>query len=172
MKSLISKTVTHKIISFFIDLFMFLLKLVSIIFIIIYYFVKKMSSNKKDDVDLLQELTNIEAKSQLIDDQSMINFLKTYIRELEITIKNTIYKIYFPMIDKSNTIEQYKEEYYKVEKIDSSDFINYILSNYDEINIRANQYVFINKITNLPVINIFFQKNICLFYSFNYLRNN
>jgi hypothetical protein len=158
MKCLISKTVTHKIISFFIDLFMFLLKLVSIIFIIIYYFVKKMSSNKKDDVDLLQELTNIEAKSQLIDDQSMINFLKTYIRELEITIKNTIYKIYFPMIDKSNTIEQYKEEYYKVEKIDSSDFINYILSNYDEINIRANQYVYINKITNLPVINIFFKK--------------
>ena len=158
MKSLISKTVTHKIISFFIDLFMFLLKLVSIIFIIIYYFVKKMSSNKKDDVDLLQELTNIEAKSQLIDDQSMINFLKTYIRELEVTIKNTIYKIYFPMIDKSNTIEQYKEEYYKVEKIDSSDFINYILSNYDEINIRANQYVYINKITNLPVINIFFKK--------------
>ena len=158
MKCLISKKVTHKIVVFFIDLFMFLLKTVSIVFIIIYYFIKKFSSKKIDDVDLLQELTNIEAKSQLIDDQKMINFLKTYIRELEVTIKNTIYKIYFPMIDKSNTIEQYKEEYYKVEKIDSSDFINYILSNYDEINIRANQYVFINKITNLPVINIFFKK--------------
>ena len=155
---LISKKYTDKIVVFFIDLFMFLLKVVSIVFIIIYYFIKKFSSNKIDDVDLLQELTNIEAKSQLIDDQKMINFLKTYIRELEVTIKNTIYKIYFPMIDKSNTIEQYKEEYYKVEKIDSSDFINYILSNYDEINIRANQYVFINKITNLPVINIFFKK--------------
>jgi len=155
---LISKSVTHKIMIFFMDLFIFLLKLISILFIIIYYFFKKFSSNKKDDVDLLQELTNIEAKAQLIDDQKMINFLKTYIRELEVTIKNTIYKIYFPMIDKSNTIEQYKEEYYKVEKIDSSDFINYILSNYDKINIRANQYVFINKITNLPVINIFFKK--------------
>lgn len=155
---LISKTVLHKIIGFFIDFFIFLLKLASIIFIIIYYFVKKLSSNKKDDVDLLQELTNIEFKSQLINDQKMINFLRIYIRELEVTINNTIYKIYFPMIDKSNTIEQYKEEYYKVDKIDSSDFINYILSNYDKINIRANQYVMINKIINLPVINIFFKK--------------
>jgi hypothetical protein len=66
------------------------------------------------------------------------------------------------MIDKANTIEDYKEEYYKVEKIDSSDFINYLLSNYDSINIRAKQYVMINKIIKIPIINFIF-KNIYIY---------
>ena len=60
------------------------------------------------------------------------------------------------MINKAATIEKYKEEYYKVEKIDYSGFINNLLSNYDSIHIRAKEYVIINKIINLPILNIFF----------------
>ena len=150
------------IINFFIGLLRFFINLVLLIFLVIYYIFRKISSKIKDDVDLLQLLTNIEIKSQIIDDQKMINFLKSYIRELEITIKNKIYKIYFPMIDKANTLEEYKEEYYKVEKIDSSDFINYLLSNYDSINIKAKQYVMINNIIKIPIINLIF-KNIYIY---------
>ena len=61
------------------------------------------------------------------------------------------------MLNKAKTIEKYKEEYYKVEQIDSSDFINYLLSNYDSIHIRAKEYVKINKIIKLPILNVFFQ---------------
>ena len=61
------------------------------------------------------------------------------------------------MLNKANTLEEYKDEYYKVEGIDSSDFINYLLSNYDAIHIRAKEYVSINKIINLPILNVFFK---------------
>ena len=146
------------IINFFIDLFIFIANIFIFAFYAVFYIFKKISSKSKRDVDLLQDLTDIDAKSQLIDDQKMINSLGTHIRQLQVSIKNIIFKIYFPMIDKANTIEEYKEEYYKVEKIDSSEFINHILSNFDIINIRAKQYVLINNIIKIPVINLIFEK--------------
>ena len=116
-----------------------------------------LSIKDKTDVDILQDLKNIDNESQLIDEQDIVNFLKKYIKEIEISLKNKIYKIYFPMLNKAKTIEKYKEEYYKVEQIDSSDFINYLLSNYDSIHIRAKEYVSINKIINLPILDVFFK---------------
>ena len=162
-----NKNMFYWIIIFFYDLFYFLINLCLFIFLFAYYFFKRISSKMKNDekdVKLLQDLKNIEVKSQLIDDQKMINFLTTYIRELEVAIQNNIFKIYFPMIDKANTLEKYKEEYYKVEEIDSSDFINYILSNYDSINIKAKQYVIINKILKkkITILNLIF-KNIYIY---------
>ena len=157
-----NKNMLYWIIIYFFDLFLFIISPFILIFKGILYIFRRIFSKKKNDVDLLQDLKNIDIKSQLIDDQRMINFLKTYIRELEISIKNIIFKIYFPMIDKANVIENYKEEYYKVEKMDSSDFIDYILSNYDSINIRAKQYVNINKIIQLPIFNILF-KNVYIY---------
>ena len=144
-------------INFFIDFYNFLKNFILIIFYLVYFIFSRIYSKRKKDVDLLQDLTNINFKSQQLDDQKIINFLRLHIRELELSIKNDIYKIYFPMLDKANTIEEYKEEYYKVEKIDSSEFLNHILNNYDSINIRAKQYVLINKIIKLPIINFLFK---------------
>ena len=141
---------------FVLDILLLLFRIITIIFYAIYFIVMKFTVKKKTNVDLLQELKNIEVESQLIDDQVIIDFLKTYIKELEISLKNTIYKVYFPMLNQANTIDNYKEEYYKVEQIDSSDFINYLLSNFDSIHIRAKEYVSINKIINLPILNVFF----------------
>ena len=153
-----NKKTFYRIIIFFNDLFMFFINFFLYLYFFISYCFKKVSFKNKKEVDLLQDLTNIDEKSKLIDDQKMINFLRLYIRELEVSIKNNIYKIYFPMLDKSNTIELYKEEYYKVEEISSSDFMNYLLTNYDKINIRANQYIMINKIFQLPFMNFIFRK--------------
>ena len=157
-----NKSVFFWTINFFIDLFFFVKNILFFIFYAIFYIFRRISIKKKNDVDLLQDLTNIDIKSKLIDDQKMINFLRTYIRELEITINNNIFKIYFPLLDRANIIEKYKEEYYKVEKIDSSEFINYILSNFDTINIRSKQYVMIDQIIKLPLINLFL-KNIYIY---------
>ena len=131
--------------------------MITIVFFAIYFIVMKLSVKKKTHVDLLQNLKNIEHESQIIEDTEVINFLKKYIKELEISLNKIIYKVYFPMLDKANILENYKEEYYKVEQIDSSDFINYLLSNYDSIHIRAKEYVKINKIIKLPILNVFFQ---------------
>ena len=156
-----NKSTFYFLFYFFKDFFNLIKRILFVFFYIVNY-IFRISNKIKEDADLLQDLKNIDIQSQLIDDQKMINFLRVHIRELEICIKNNIYKIYFPMIDKANTIEKFKEEYYKVEKIDSSEFINHILSNYDKINIRAKQYVMINKIINIPIINILF-KNVYVY---------
>ena len=52
-----------------------------------------LSIKDKTDVDILQDLKNIDNESQILDEQDIINFLKKYIKELEISIKNKIYKI-------------------------------------------------------------------------------
>ena len=154
------ESIFFRTIVFFIDLFFFIKNILFFIFYAIFYIFRKFSIKKKNNIKLLQDLTDIEIKSQLINDQKMINSLRNYIRELEITINNNIFKIYFPMLDKANIIEDYKEEYYKVDKKDS--FVNYILSNYYTINIRAKQYVMFDKIIKLPLINLIF-KNIYIF---------
>ena len=151
------------LINFFIDLYIFIKNFLYIIIYLASFIFRRISQNKKkEDVDLLQDLTNIDLQSQQLDDQKIINFLRLHIRELELTIKNNVFKIYFPMLDKADTIEEYKEEYYKVEKIDSSEFLNHILNNYDSINIRARQYVMIDQIIKLPIINFLF-KNVYIY---------
>ena len=156
-----NKSAFYNTIIFFKD---FSLLIIRILFVFLYIvnYIFRITSKKKKDAELLQEIKNIDIQSQLIEEQKMINYLRIHIRELEITIKNNIYKIYFPMIDKANAIEEFKEEYYNIEKIDSSEFINYLLSNYDAINIRAKQYVRINNIIKIPIINILF-KNIYIY---------
>ena len=157
-----NKSIFFWIINFFIDLFIFVKNFFVFFFYDIFFIFKRMSSKIKNDVDLLQDLTNIDAESQLIDDQEIINFLRVHIRELEVSINNIIYRVFFPMLDKANMIEEYKEEYYKDQEIEFSEFINHIINSYDEINIRAKQYVRIDKIINIPFINLIF-KNIYIY---------
>ena len=151
------KNIFLRFILFIFNILLLIFRIITIEFYVIYFIIKKLSIKNKTDVDLLQDLKNIETESQMLDDQQIIDFLKIYIKELELSLKNIIYKVYFPMLNKANTIEKYKDEYYKVEQIDSSDFINYLLSNYDLIHIRAKEYVLINKIINLPILNVFFK---------------
>ena len=151
------KNIIYQLFIYIIDISILLGRMITIVFYAIYFIVMKLSVKKKTHVDLLQNLKNIEYESQIIEDTEVINFLKKYIKELEISLNKIIYKVYFPMLDKANILENYKEEYYKVEQIDSSDFINYLLSNYDSIHIRAKEYVKINKIIKLPILNVFFQ---------------
>ena len=150
------KNILYRFLLFIFNILFLIFRIITIEFYIIYFIFTKLSIKKKTDVDLLQDLKNIKNESQIMDEQQIIDFLKKYIKELEISLKNIIYKVYFPMLNKAKTIENYKDEYYKVEQIDSSDFINYLLSNYDSIHIRAKEYVLINKIINLPILNVFF----------------
>ena len=152
------KNIFYWIINFFIDFGLFLIQLVIVIVFFLYFFFKRFSVKIKKDVDLLQELTEIDEKSENYDERKIISFLKNYIKEIEVSINNVIYKIYFPMIDKSKTLLEYRKEYLKVDQIDYSDFTNYLLSNYDYINNRAKQNALINKwIDEFPILNYIFK---------------
>ena len=152
------KNAFYWVIIFFIDFGLFLINLIIVLIFFMYFFFKRFSIKKKEDVDLLQDLSDIEVKCASYSEKKIIGFLRNYIREVEVSIKNVIYKVYFPMIDKSNTLLDFRKEYLKVDEIDSSDFTNYLLSNYDYINIRAKQYALINKyIDEFPIFNYIFK---------------
>ena len=145
-------------INFFIDLFTFIFNLVIVTIFFLYFLFKRFSLKIKKDVDLLQSLSDIDEKSKNLNEEKIINFLKKYIKEVEVSINKVIYKIYFPMIDKSKTLVRYRKEYLKIDQIDSSDFTTYLLSNYDYINIRAKQNSIINKwINEFPILNNIFK---------------
>ena len=152
------KNVFYIIIQFFIDLGKFLVNLIIVLIFFTYFLFKRFSDKKKEDADLLQDLTDIDKKCENYDEKKIISFLRKYIRQVEVSIENVIYKVYFPMIDKSNTLSEYRTEYLKVDKIDPSDFTNYLLNNYDYINIRAKQYAIIDKqIEDFPIFNYIFK---------------
>ena len=152
------KNIFYWIINFFIDLALFLINLVIVTLFFLYFFFKRFSANIKKDVDLLQRLSEIDVKSEAINENKIINFLKNYIKEVEVSINKVIYKVYFPMIDKANTLLEYRKEYLKVDQIDSSDFTNYLLSNYDYIDIKAKQNALVNKwINEFPILNYVFK---------------
>ncbi len=152
------KNIFYWIINFFIDFGKFLFQLIIVVVFFLYFFFKRFSVKKKKDVDLLQDLAEIDVKSENYNERKIISYLKNYIKEVEVSIKNVIYKVYFPMINKSNTLLEYRKEYLKVDQIDSSDFTNYLLSNYDYINNRAKQNALINKwIDEFPILNYIFK---------------
>ena len=152
------KNIFYWVIKFFIDLITFVFNLIIVTIFFVYFLFKRFSLKIKKDVDLLQSLSDIDEKSENINEEKIINFLKKYIKEVEVSINKVIYKIYFPMIDKSNTLVLYRKEYLKIDQIDSSDFTTYLLSNYDYINIKAKQNSIVNKwINEFPILNYIFK---------------
>ena len=146
------------IFEFLYGLFKFITGAVSIILPFMYFVFSKLIPRTKKEVDYLQDLQEIENKCESISEERLINTLKKYIRKVEVSIKNIIFKVYFPMIDKSDTLLEYRKEYLKVDQIDSSDFTNYLLTQYDHIYIRAKQNSKINRwIWEIPILNYVFK---------------
>ena len=156
-KSFLLKII-FSIFEFLYGLFKFITGAVSIILPFMYLVFTKLIPRTKKEVDYLQDLQEIENKCESISEERLINTLKKYIRKVEVSIKNIIFKVYFPMIDKSDTLLEYRKEYLKVDQIDSSDFTNYLLTQYDHIYIRAKQNSKINRwIWEIPILNYVFK---------------
>ena len=150
----------HTIYSFF----KFLCGAIGLLIPFMFYLFKRFQPKNKKDVDYLQDLQDIEIKCENISEIRMINFLNNYIKKVEVSIKNVIYKVYFPMIDKANTLSIYRKEYLKIDETDPADFANYLLSQYDYIQIKAKQNSKINKwIEEIPIIS-YISKNMHIFY--------
>ena len=151
------------IFNLFYDFFKFIIGTVSILIPFMYYIFNKCVPKSKKDVDFLQDLQDIDKKCENISEERIINFLKNYIKRLEVSIKDIIYKVYFPMIDTANTLVKYRKEYLKVDEIDSSDFTNYLLSQYDYIYMKAKQNSKIDRwIGEIPILSYIF-KNMDMF---------
>ena len=124
------------------------------------YFIYKICTKKvKSNIELLQELSDIDIKCQTLDEKEMIKFLMSKIKYIEISLDYRLFKIYYPLINKSKEIQDNKDYYLQVDNNQLLNYVNHILNNYDKINLIAAQHYKIRKFFDLPVINIIFKSD-------------
>ena len=114
---------------------------------------------KKENIELLQELSDIDKKCQNLDENEMFIFLTNRIKCVEVSLNYILYKIYFPLLNKAKKIQDNSETYLKIDNSQLSNYINYILSSYDKINLIATQDYKIDKFIEFPIINIVFKND-------------
>ena len=108
---------------------------------------------------MLQELSDIDAKCQSINEKEMFQFLTSRIKCVEVSLNYILYKIYFPLLNKAKQIQDYSEIYLKVDNSKLTNFVNEILNSYDKINIKATQHCKIDKLIEIPFVNILFKND-------------
>ena len=117
------------------------------------------NKKKKEPIELLQELSDIDIKCQSIDENEMFRFLTGRIKCVEVSLNYILYKVYFPLLNKAKQIQDNNEMYFKVDNTQLSNFVNIILNSYDKINLTATVDYKINKLFDLPFLNIIFKNN-------------
>ena len=108
---------------------------------------------------MLQELSDIDKKCLSIDENEMFRFLASRIKCVEVSLNYILYKLYFPLLNKAKQIQNNSELYLKIDNTQLSNFVTFILSSYDKINIIATQDLKIDKIIEFPILNIIFKNN-------------
>ena len=124
------------------------------------YFIYKICTKKvKSNIELLQELSDIDAKCQILDEKGMIKFLMSKIKYIEISLDYRLFKVYYPLLNKSKQIQDNKDYYLQVDNNQLLNYVNHIMNSYDKINLIASQHFKIRKFFDLPVISIIFKND-------------
>ena len=144
---------------FFIDCYFFVKNIVLCLYYLVKYIYKHSTKKKKIAIELLQELSDIDAKCQSINEKEMFQFLTSRIKCVEVSLNYILYKIYFPLLNKAKQIQDYSEIYLKVDNSKLTNFVNEILNSYDKINIKATQHCKIDKLIEIPFVNILFKND-------------
>ena len=113
----------------------------------------------KSKIELLQELSDIDAKCQILDEKVMLKFLTSKIKYIEVSLDYRLFKVYYPVLNKSAQIQENKDYYLKVDNNQLSNYVKYIMDNYDKINLVATQHLKIRKLFDLPAMNIIFKND-------------
>ena len=126
------------------------------------YLYRRVREKAKGKVELLQELNKIDEDIQNINEKDMLLDLSSKIKCVEISINKTLYKVYFPLINKAKKIEEKTDYYLYVENDDLPDYISHLIRNYDKIHISVTKNDYYDKLSKIPMLNLIF-KNINLF---------
>ena len=156
----LKKNIFRVILKFFYDCLIYIINLLLCIYHLIMYIYKHYSNKKKKEpIELLQELSDIDIKCQSIDENEMFRFLTGRIKCVEVSLNYILYKVYFPLLNKAKQIQDNNEMYFKVDNTQLSNFVNIILNSYDKINLTATVDYKINKLFDLPFLKIIFNNN-------------
>ena len=153
------KSLINILIDFFISCFNFIKYALLCLFYITYYIVKFCTKKIQSNVELLQEISDIEIKVQTLDEKEMFKFFSSKIKYIEISLDYRLYKVYYPLLNKSRQIQENKDYYLTVDNNQLSDYVNYLLKSYDKIFLMATQHYKIRKLFDLPVFSIIFKND-------------
>ena len=145
--------------NFFIDCYFFIKNVVLMLYYLVEYIYRHSTKKKKLAIELLQELSDIDVKCQSVNEKEMFQFLTSRIKCVEVSLNYILYKIYFPLLNKAKQIQDYSEIYLKVDNSKLTNFVNEILNSYDKINIKATQHCKIDKLIEIPIVNILFKSD-------------
>jgi hypothetical protein len=125
-----------------------------------------MSINKKKDMDkkrkkLFKNLYKIDEKYTKININEIILYMKNHVTNVELIIDNFIYKVYFPILSKSQILKN-NSRYLNIASSELENYIYYILNNYDKINIEITQNILIDHYFKLPLLR-FVISNVAMF---------
>jgi hypothetical protein len=82
-----------------------------------------------------------------------LNFIKTHVADVEIDLDNIVYKLYFPILTKSENFKN-NPKYLNIQSNELENYIYFILNNYDEINIENTQNEKIDNYFKIPLIKL------------------
>ena len=128
-------------------------------FYISYFIYNSCRRKEKTNIELLQELSDIDIKCQTLDEEEMLKFLSSKIKYVEISLDYRLFKVYYPILNKTQQIQKNKDFYLQVDNSQLSDYVKYIFNNYDTINLIASQHYKIRKLFELPALSIIFNND-------------
>ena len=153
------KSIVQILIDFLISCFNYIKYMILCVFYITYYIYKACTKKDKSNIELLQELSDIDIKSQTLDEKEMFKFLTSKIKYIEISLDYRLFKIYYPLLNKSKQIQDNKDYYLTVDNNQLSNYVISILNSYDKIFLMATQHYKIQKLFDLPALSIIFKND-------------
>ena len=136
---------------------MFIINFILTPYYIVNYAVGFCKTKKKNNVLLFEKLYDIDDKYLKINEDEMMSYMKENISSVEISLNDILYKVYFPILNKSKKIKKNSQTYFKVESDQLQNYVYHIMNNYDKINIEATQNSKIDSLLELPFIKLIFQ---------------
>ena len=153
------KSIVQILIDFLTACFNYIKYIILCFFYVTYYIYELCTRKEKSKIELLQELSDIDIKCQTLDEKEMLKFLTSKIKYIEISLDYRLFKIYYPLLNKSRQIQDNKEYYLQVDNNQLSNYVSYLLGSYDKINLVATQHSKIRKFFDLPVFSIIFKND-------------
>jgi hypothetical protein len=147
-----------EILDIFYQFFLLIYKLIFLPFHVISYFINlcKQEGYTTRMKNLFTELYEINEKYEKIDEKEMIEFMKQHVTSVEVCIDENVYKVYFPILTKSQQVKLHKTKLISLNTNELENYIYHIMNNYDYINIITTENHKVDMMLDVPVLRTLF----------------
>ena len=153
-----TKGFLSEIYDFFVSFFSFTINMITLpvhLMRLIYVGCGKTNKNRKRKA-IFNKLYDINEKYMKINENEMLEFMKEHITSVEINIDDILYKVYFPILTKSQQIKFNRTKYITVNSNELENYIYHIMNNYDAINTELTENHRVDQMLEVPILRYIF----------------